>query len=313
MVPLPSSELLQSQPAVSPDGRRIAYSTLTLNWDVLRIDLESGQISPLIAGARYDGWPTWTPTGDHVIFTTTRSGRVELWWKSIAEGWERPLITPEDFSDVSTRMLSQAAVSPNGRTVVYQRFSDTGIQLFMSPLSGGKPVVLTTPEVGRSDFATWSPDGTWIAFFAQNRIYKLRPGSQAAPVVVRDDAVQGQVRWSRSGNIVYLAREGLTVTDDSGQTASVIHSSPLELWDWSADGSEILALRQGAGRKLELIAIAPSTKNVRLIAGAGRMPVTPEPAGYQNTIRQLATSPDGRSVIFSYLQPDSQIWMMEQK
>ncbi|MGH9387251.1 MAG: protein kinase domain-containing protein [Vicinamibacterales bacterium] len=312
MAPLPSSELLQTAPTVSPDGSRIAYATLTLNWDVLQIDLKSAKVSPLVASGRYDGWPAWTPTGDHVIFTTTRTGRVELWWKSLAEGWERPLLTAEDFADPSTRMLSQAAVSPNGRTVVYQRFSDTGIQLFMSPLSGGKPVVLTTPDLGRTDYAAWSPDGTWIAFFARSRIYKLRPGQQTPPVVVRDDAVQGQVRWSRTGRIVYLSRGGLTVTDESGQTVSVIHTSPLELWDWSPDGSEVFAMRQGANRKLELIAIATASKDVRVIGEVGRMPVTPEPFGYQNSIRQLAASPDGRSVIFSYLQPDSQIWMMEE-
>jgi Tol biopolymer transport system component len=174
-------------------------------------------------------------------------------------------------------------------------------------------VVVTGLDLGRADYPSWSPDGAWIAFFARGRIYKLRPGSQMPPVVVRDDALQGQVRWSRTGRIVYLSREGLIVTDDAGENTSVIYASPVELWDWSADGAEVLAIRQGANRTLELVAIAPADKRVRLIADVGRMPVTPEPFGYQNPIRQLATSPDGRSLIFSYLQPDSQIWMMEER
>jgi hypothetical protein len=34
--------------------------------------------------------------------------------------------------------------------------------------------------------------------------------------------------------------------------------------------------------------------------------------GYLGTIRQLAIGPDGTRAAFAYLQPDSQIWMMEE-
>jgi hypothetical protein len=74
------------------------------------------------------------------VFTTNRTGRAEIWWKSLAEGWERPLVVPADFDDPSTRLLAQPSVSPNGRTVAYQRYSASGTSIFLSPLSGGKQV-----------------------------------------------------------------------------------------------------------------------------------------------------------------------------
>ncbi|HEY1339112.1 MAG TPA: hypothetical protein VGF59_16475 [Bryobacteraceae bacterium] len=52
--PLTSTELLQSNPSVSPDGRRIAYNTYALNWDILEVDLASRTVMPLVASGRYD-------------------------------------------------------------------------------------------------------------------------------------------------------------------------------------------------------------------------------------------------------------------
>ena len=141
MEPLTNSELLECYPSVSPDGSRIAYSTFTLNFDILSVDLASGVVSPLVNSARYDGWPAWTPSGD-LLFTTNRTGESQIWRKSLRHGSERPVLTPADFNDPSTRLLAQPAVSPDGRSIAYQRWSAAGMQLYMSPIGSGRPNAL---------------------------------------------------------------------------------------------------------------------------------------------------------------------------
>ena len=102
------------------------------------------------------------------------------------------------------------------------------------------------------------------------------------------------------------------ITDASGVTSRLVWTERLLQWDWSVDGSAIYAIREADGRRLELVVIDPASRGLRVVADLGRMPVTPEPIGYSDTIRQLAMSPDGRQAVFAYLHPDSQIWMMEE-
>lgn len=160
VIPLAHSELLQDSPSVSPGGDRIAYATTPLNWDVLQIDLNSRAVTPLLTASLYDGWPAWLPSGEQMVYATTRSGRFEIWMKSFREGWNRSVLTPDDFPDEPTRALVQPVVAPNGRAIAYQRLSPSGMHLFVSPLAGGKPVRLD-PSAPRQDSASWSPDGNW--------------------------------------------------------------------------------------------------------------------------------------------------------
>jgi Tol biopolymer transport system component len=316
LAPFPASELLQTSPAVSPDGSKIAYTTMTLNWDILQVDLEKRAITPLVASTRYDGWPAWTPSGDYLVFSTNRTGRPEIWRKNLREGWERPVLTPDDFEDKSTRLLVQPAMSPDGRAIAYQRWSPGGVQLFMSPLSGGKPVALDPDDQSRKDNPAWSPDGNWVAFVSNGELKKTRPGRREPAIRIRDDASGNStsyVHWSRTGQIVYRSKNGLAVTDETGTSARVISTQPLLAWDWSPEGSMIYAIREAPGRRIELIAIDPNSAQVRQLMDLGSEPVSPEPVGYYDTIRSLAISPDGRHAACAYLRPDSHIWMMEQE
>ena len=314
--PFPDSELLQTGPAVSPDGSRIAYAAMTLNWDILQVDLEKHAVTPLVASTRYDGWPSWTPSGDYLVFSTNRTGRPEIWWKNLREGWERPVLTPDDFDDKSTRLLVQPSVSPDGRSIAYQRWSASGTQIFMSPLSGGKPVTLDPDDPSRKDNPSWSPDGNWVAFVSGGELMKTRPGRREPAVRIREDAVgssNAYVHWSRTGQILYRSKNGLAVTDDTGTNARVVSTEPLLAWDWSPNGSAIYAIREATGRHIEMITIDPKSAQAKPVMDMGREPVSPEPVGYADTIRSLAVSPDGKRAVFGYLQPDSHIWVMEQE
>ena len=305
------SELFYTTPSVSLSGR-IAYAVTSLNWDIRQIDLNSGAVSPLISSSLYDGWPAWLPSGEQLAYSTARSGRFEIWMNSVREGWNRPVVTPDDFSDEPTQILGQLALAPNGRAIAYQRFSPSGVHLFVSPMAGGKPVRVDSTSVARQDFPAWSPDSNWLVFSSQGAILKVRVGSGTPALRLRDDAVWGDIRWSRAGQILYRSREGVTVMNDDGTEPRVISSERLLTYDWAPDGARVFATRESDQRQLDLITINPKTRLVQVVAALGLAAVSPEPTGYPSTIRALAISPDGKRAAFAFLHPESDIWMLEQ-
>lgn len=305
------SELFYGTPSISLNGR-IAYAVTPLDWDIRQIDLNSGAVSPLIISSLYDGWPAWLPSGEQLAYSTARSGRFEIWMNSVREGWNRPVVTPDDFPGEPTQILGQLAVAPHGRAIAYQRFSPSGVHLFVSPLAGGKPVRVDSTSVARQDAPAWSPDSNWLLFSSQGAIQKVRVGSGTPAVRLRDDAGGGDIRWSRAGQILYRSREGLTVMNGDGAEPHVISSERLLTYDWSPDGALVFAIRESDQRQLDLITIDPKTRLIQVVAALGRAAVSPEPTGYPTTIRALAISPDGKRAAFAYLHPESDIWMLEQ-
>jgi len=62
-----------------PDRSRGYVWALYPEYDVYQRDLRTGTLSPLITGPGYDAEATVSPTGDRIVFTSTRSGDIELW------------------------------------------------------------------------------------------------------------------------------------------------------------------------------------------------------------------------------------------
>jgi dipeptidyl aminopeptidase/acylaminoacyl peptidase len=95
-----------------------------------------------------------------------------------------PLVTPaatkQPWSAADTlaiKTISDVTPSPDGKTIVFSVASvdlaanKTITQLFRVPTSGGDPTPLQTPEAASS--IRWSPDGSHLAFIANNAIHTL--------------------------------------------------------------------------------------------------------------------------------------------
>ena len=117
------------QPDVSPDGRRIAYTSIgnlwTINLDgtdpVQLTDRLSETVPPVYAG------PDWSPDGDRLAFHSTRGGLPDFdVWVARA--------TPVGQGNIPVD-LTAAVTGPDGQRPSHERFP------------------------------TWSPDGAQIAFF----------------------------------------------------------------------------------------------------------------------------------------------------
>jgi Tol biopolymer transport system component len=131
----------------------VVFLTLTSEPDSSAISRprNSEQMFQLTSSNGVDSEPAWSPDGRRVIFTSNRSGNLDLWLQSI-DGGSAVQITSSPAHD------SQADWSSGGQIVF--RSDREGGGIFVLPAPGG--VERKVAMFG--DHPRWSPDGKRILF-----------------------------------------------------------------------------------------------------------------------------------------------------
>lgn len=64
-----------TNPEFSPDGSSVAFmSERAGNWEIYKVDLESGDVTALTSDSASDGLPTWSTDGSKIAFVSNRDG-----------------------------------------------------------------------------------------------------------------------------------------------------------------------------------------------------------------------------------------------
>ncbi len=143
-------------------------------------------------------WLLWRPSsvpGNPMRFSAEIGARAELVFAGAAV-----VVSP----DGSKFVFRASEIGQNEKTRLYIRQRD---QLQATPLAG--------TEDARDQF--FSPDGQWIAFFADGKLKKIR--AQGGTVVTLCDApLDRGGAWSEDGTIIFAAgtREGLSKVPEAG-------------------------------------------------------------------------------------------------
>jgi len=253
-VPLTVTNTNESSPALSPDGRRLAFTSEATDFDLVLVPTDGSAMRTFLSSTRNELDPAWSPTGAQYAFVTDRNGRQEIWVRSeegASErgGFERPLVTDADFPGSRTMVLGSLAFSRDGSHLAYQRFADGGYRIWVSSLAGGTPVQLTKGDAYQ-DGPTWSPDGEWVAYIsgAQSAYWslaKIRVGA-ASPVTLKSGVSPfTRPQWSPDGRwILCQTPEGLLLVAADGSSTRVLSREEWFAYAWAADGKKVYGLRQ---------------------------------------------------------------------
>jgi len=145
-------------PDLSPDGTRVALESSHDFFDVWILDFSADAETRLTFDDSTDRYAKWTPDGERIIFSSTRSGVAGLFWRA-ADGTG----TAESLGE-SEWPRYPMDVSPDGRVVIVQEIVEGDSNLITVSLVG-TPVskdLLVTPYRERN--AVVSPDGRWLAY-----------------------------------------------------------------------------------------------------------------------------------------------------
>ena len=98
-------------PTFSPDGESLAFlSTRGDKADLWRLNLKTGETSPLVEHPAVEGPGAWSPDGKRFYFTSNRGGGFAIWMIP-SEGGEAQRVTPSSLVLPDTALYAKFAVT----------------------------------------------------------------------------------------------------------------------------------------------------------------------------------------------------------
>jgi dipeptidyl aminopeptidase/acylaminoacyl peptidase len=172
-------------PAISPDGRRVAYTVRETNWDenayeteIWLADSTTGQTRQVTNARKSSTQPVFSPDGEWLGFVSDRDGKRQV-YRMALRGGEAEKLTAADEN------VNSFAWSPDGKQLAFtmtdpvteamkereKRYGDIRIEdqdqrythLYLFDIAAK-----TSKQLTRGNFVVggfeWSPDGSRIAF-----------------------------------------------------------------------------------------------------------------------------------------------------
>jgi len=145
-------------PAVSPDGRHVAFARQASAsvCDLYLVERATGTERRLTHDSQDIHGLAWTPDSRALVYSTLRSGAMQLWRFPLDGGRQEPVAAPGD------RAMGPA-ISRDGRLLVYTN-ATINTNLWRYRLDGREPPRPLIVSTGQNLFPRYSPDGARIAW-----------------------------------------------------------------------------------------------------------------------------------------------------
>ncbi len=306
-------------PSISRDGNRLAVQKAEYRSDVYLAELQGegrdlNSPTRLTVSESVDTPTGWMPDSKTVLFSSDRTGRLQLFKQNVGEDVADPLIQGPDDED-------EAEVTPDSAWILYWQFihgsgNFATERVMRFPVSGGSPQqILQLPP----DSTTWihcpssAGSSCVLSRWEQGRLifYAFDPvqgrGKELASTKLEMPAY---LCWSVSpdGGRIALAssdrfRAQVRILDARNGTENNIQ--PPQGWSifdlsWAADGLALFAVGQSPLGSYVIARIAMDGQT-RILLDRGR----------HNSMLTLRSSPDGRYLAFGQWTMESNAWLLE--
>jgi Tol biopolymer transport system component len=208
---LTHSDVLVSGPALSPDGRKIAYNKGLIDIYIINADGSDTVRLTNLAGTERGGAlsPTWSPDGQRIAF----------------QNYIRPDIYVINVDGTGLSNLTNNPArdwapdwSPDGRRIAFLSNRDGTREIYVMNADGTDPVRLTTNvavDTGTNLWMSpaWSPDGRKIAFTSdrdgKRDLYVIDADGTNMRKLTETPSEDGGPAWSPDGRQVAFYRRVL--------------------------------------------------------------------------------------------------------
>ena len=293
---------LEEAPALSPDGRTVAFVAVAGGKRQIWVRLLAGGSPLALTKDDVDHYgPRWSADSSRVIYYTPGGQPGE-----VGTIWEIPAL-----GGVARRLvgaLGPGDLSHDGRSLAFFRFREGAFELAVAPLDRLDAKPIATLPTGISSNLRWSPDDRHLAYlqeiggFTFSTQLMIADVSGGSPRVVADDSLFQGITWLADGS-------GLIVGSSAGSLMP--YPPTYNLWKIPLDGGARRQLTFGEssyefpdlGTQGHLV-----VSRVRAQANVWRFPTTGDPVenvrrGTQITrqtgvVQTVTVSPDETQLAF---------------
>ena len=181
----------QREPQWSPDGKQLLFTMFEQRngcFNIFVANADGTGLRNLTDSNKSCGDPAWSPDGSRIAFVSVVSNTPTHLFVMNADG--------SGQSDVLSRDLSIAVYptwTPDGRCINFGGPDEKGQLQVRQVHPDGTGEMIITPGPRRHSYASWSPDGRYLAYVAD-------PGSEAGDLCIYD-VITGEHRSALFGQV----------------------------------------------------------------------------------------------------------------
>ncbi|MFF1614367.1 VWA domain-containing protein, partial [Amycolatopsis sp. NPDC058278] len=291
---LTNDDAVDLHPALSPDGRTVAFASgRTGSRKLFVIGVDGRDLRQVTSGPATDDSPSWSPDGTRLAFSSTRDDPAGDIYTVPAGGGTPARLTADPAAD------TQPAWGPARIAFTTTRFHPAGDVVLMAETGGA--VTRAVPDPGDSSEPAWSPDGARLAFTTRAQdpfgdVKQIADG-KVSIVSALPDTGETEPTFRPDGRPVFTElRDGGTTdiwsSDATGGDRRDLTQRPgADEFDpaFSADGSQLAYTQAGPGESAETAIIVANAD------GSAPRPLTGPVAGGKRE-QHPAWSPDASMI-----------------
>ncbi|MBN8843139.1 MAG: PD40 domain-containing protein [Sphingomonadales bacterium] len=332
------------RPAISPDGKLLAYATRRMNQTSLRVrDLTTGvdrDLGPapldLMNGAAWlDLIPRYSFTPDGKTILIAYNGKIErrpldgsatsqiafTARLKLAVGPSTRIAFREDTGPVRAKLAQGSTPSPDGRALAFAALGSVYVQSLDGSASKRLPIVGDP-----SSLPSWSPDGKRIAYVSWSEhgggaVWTIAADGSGAPVKVSDIAAfYTHPAFTPDGSTILAVRSAAAARQQSSFEFGTVRSAELVAFP-AAGGAARIVISGRLGQRPHFVAGEPGTAYlmgddgliaVDIVSGERRPVANVKAQGYYFTekpvgVDDMRLSPDGKWIA---VQTSEQLYVL---